>query len=501
MPIARFALLLASLLFVRPASASGPVERMVQVLLDPSDPNVLVVRWAMASEGYLISRDGGRSFAALCSAAISPREPIRRISGQTIPSAAATLIDGQGHLMLTQLDGVWSDDGSGCTWHKELDGSWPHALLRDPASSDVLAIVNKLDNSDPKNLKAEARVLRRTADGQWSPFESAGPLRKPRPNQRVYGNELIGAKTARGTRLYASMLVSEGPLTRANLNGDLFVAASDDGGKSWTQGKALPAAYRDGFVLLGADPLDERHLVGAVYREGASDSLLVSEDAGASFHEYATLHEIVGVSFAADGRLFVGDAGAGSEDAQGGLYRSARLGLPLAKVEGTAFLDCLTWSEAKQTLYACRGDQVGTLDANDGSFVRMARAEEVPALLSCPGADIGALCQEQLNRGPSWCCAGHYPFTAFCDQYDVKDVGGRHVFCGKSGQDYDRAAGRVPEVGAVADAGVSSDVYDGEPDAVLDEPEGCSGSRLTGAVIILGLLAGLRFWSKRGNRE
>jgi MYXO-CTERM domain-containing protein len=62
-----------------------------------------------------------------------------------------------------------------------------------------------------------------------------------------------------------------------------------------------------------------------------------------------------------------------------------------------------------------------------------------------------AICQNQLNSGPSWCCAGHYPFTPICADYDVtvRPDNGR-VFCGRAGRAYDQPneAPRAPPIAA-----------------------------------------------------
>ncbi|HEX5659847.1 MAG TPA: hypothetical protein VFX59_21780 [Polyangiales bacterium] len=203
-------------------------------------------------------------------------------------------------------------------------------------------------------------------------------------------------------------------------------------------------------------------MFAANYRDSATDTLLLSEDGGASFRSYADVREISGLAFAPDGRLFVGDAGdSSSNTATGGLWTAARTGEPLTLLAGTQFVDCLDWDREANLLRACKRDHFGTLDPVTGVFSERARLDTVAAQLSCPGTDVVAACGAQLNAGASWCCSGHYPFTPFCSAYDVTIEGAQRVYCGLAGQEFDRNAGRAPRAdsgtppAAIADAGVT----------------------------------------------
>jgi hypothetical protein len=424
----------ATLLIAARGRASGPVERMVQVLVQPNDSQHLVVRWGVASEGFLISHDGGASFSALCSEAITPTEKLSSISGQKVPSAAATLLDTNGKLLVGQLNGLWTDDGMGCGWSKQLDPAWVNALQLS-ASGDVLALITTRAG-EGEAITAQAGLRRRDAAGAWT---TLAPLRPDQPMQRVYGAQLIAGPT----RLYASASVAVGSLAVLET---FRVFASDDGGNSWRDRPELPKAQQDGFVLLAVDPSNEQRVLAANYRDSATDTLLLSEDGGANFRSYADIREISSVAFAPDGRVFVGDAGdSTSSAATGGLWTAARVGEPLTLVPGTQYVDCLSWDREASQLRACKRDRYGTLDPVSGTFTTRARLDAVPKLLSCPGTDVVAACSAQLNAGASWCCAGHYPFTPFCSAYDLTLEGAQRVYCGLAGQKYDREAGRVPE--------------------------------------------------------
>lgn len=482
-----FAVWLLSMAIGDVAYASGPVERLVEVLLAADDPSLVVVRWGAASEGYLYSRDGGKTFAALCSAAIEPS--IKRLSAQHVYSNAATLIDDAGRVLVGQLDGLWSDDGTGCSWHKELAGYWPTALARDPHTGEVLAVVNQRDET---TYESRARFLRRAADGTWTPFEQGGELIAHIPMQQALGAELMIS----GTRFYASLQVASG----SSVEQQLSIVHSDDGGKTWLAAPPLPDAQNQNFSLIAADPKQPARLLAVLYRDNAADTLLISEDAGASFDVYAEVREVRSVTFAPDGRVYISDAGDSSTaaGASGGLWTAAQLGQPLSKVDNTTAMDCAVW--LRDALYVCQGNKVRAFDPARATFgADVVEIGKVASLLSCPGKDVSALCQDQLNMGASWCCTGHYPCSAFCSAYDVTESHGERVFCGRAGIAQDVTSGRTcepPADAGVVDAGVvDAGVVDAGKGAPKKGDDGCTigehrprRNRVGGALTSLGLL-------------
>jgi hypothetical protein len=500
------------------AQASGPVERLVQVMLHPTDPNLMVVRWGVASEGYLYSRDGGKTFAALCSAGITQLagfgadagvSSVTRVSSNAVNGNAATLLDSEGHVQLTQLTGLWSDDGTGCKWARALADAWPTSLALDPVSGELLAVV-VVTKDVGNDREARSLLVRRSASGVWTSFDQASELVAHVAGQSAYGGELKVTKTATGTRLYASVPVMQSNATTQNWK----IAKSDDGGKTWSAGPELPAEQTESFSLVAVDPTNPKRLLAANTDDIAADTLLISEDEGATFQPYGELRELTGIAFAPDGTVYVGDQGDAMD--VGGVWTAPALGQPLTKIEGTAGIDCVTWSQGKSALYVCQGDRVRLFDPAQSAFVGddVVRISEVPNVLSCSDADIGAVCQDQLNMGASWCCTGHYPCTPFCSMYDVTKSAttGQRVFCGKSGLAQDIAVGRtcamtsadgdsgVPDAGPLApdagslDAGArdagkidAGKVTDGTP---RKKDDGCAlgSSSYGGALPSLGLL-------------
>jgi MYXO-CTERM domain-containing protein len=439
--------------FCDTARASGPVERLIQVLNDPSDPSHVLVRYGIASQGYLFSQDGGKTFRAMCSQAITPTasesDKLKRISSQAVSSVAPTLLDGSGKLWVGQTDGLWSDDGTGCTWAKQpdFDKRWPTSLLLDPQKpAELLALVT-VSSGEGELMEAESRLMRRAADGTWTPWSGASAVKKHVAMQRAYGGQLVGASSATGgSRLYASLTVSVGALTADQVT---QVVTSEDGGKTWTDAGTPAADQQEGFTLLAVDPLEPKRVLATVYRDSATDTLLLSEDAGKTFKSYGDVGETRGAVFAPDGRVFVGDAGS---DPVGGVWTAARLGAPLTLIAGSTPVDCIGYKADLGKLEVCLGSRFGLLDPGTGVFDELTSLVKTDDLLDCPGVDMLAVCKTQLNAGASWCCAGHYPFTPFCGEYDVTSVDGRRVYCGTSGRVLDQMNGLGP-TGSDADAG------------------------------------------------
>jgi hypothetical protein len=486
------------------AHASGPVERLVQVLRSPADPSVVVVRYGVASEGYLYSRDGGRTFQAMCSQAITPdadeSNKLKRISSAKVPGSAATLIDSHGKLLVSQIGGLYADDGQGCAWSKDLVGLWPTSLEQDPKSADeLLAVVNM--NLGMGTTDAISELRRRAADGTWS---SVGQLVTHVSGQRAYGGGLVVSKTlSNELQLYATVTLSQGDLTAKESE---VLVGSTDGGKTWSAPVPLPPPEADGedFVLLAIDPSEPKRVLATRYHDSAPDTLVLSQDGGKTFAHYQEIQETSAVTFGADGRIYVADAGDSSSPAAvGGLWTAAKLGEPLTKVAGTQYLDCADFDAASGKLFACQRDKFGLLDPVSGAFEKLAQIDTVASLLECPGVDMAGACSSQLNAGASWCCAGHYPFTPFCGQYDVTMRGTQRLYCGLSGRAYDQMSGRGPVDAGVADAGTpvvtpdagggaaASDAGPTEPTRAAKSDDGCSLSMGTRHGSPLAVLASL----------
>src|SRR5262245_51558314 len=96
----------ACALFCATARA-GRVEYFAQVAFHPTDPFQLAVRYTYGGDGLLRSTDGGNSWQLLCDAALF--DPIDTRSG---PIAVAS----DGTTYMGVYNGLFRDDGQGCTW-------------------------------------------------------------------------------------------------------------------------------------------------------------------------------------------------------------------------------------------------------------------------------------------------------------------------------------------------------------------------------------------------
>lgn len=483
------------------ARASGPTERIQQVLPHPTDPNLLTVRFGMASSGYLYSKDGGKTFRAMCSTAVDPEaqglERVRKISLRSIAATAASTMDSEGRVIFSQYGSLFSDDSTGCTWNRtlEFDERWAFDIQPDPVAAGVVwaAVGTSTEDAVPVTT---LELARRNADGVWT---TVGPIVSPRTGEVLLdGNMRIIARDGK-TRIYVT----------ANLgsaNGYVqHVYVSDDLGKTWRD-SVLPLAQQELF-LLAIDPQNVDRLVGAIWKDGEADVLLLSENGGRTFAPYpmgGSVRAISGVTFDKQGRFLVADQGDGVDDkAKGGLLIADRLGAPLRRVEGTSYVDCIHYRALTDTLYMCSYDKLGTLDPETFKLTELVTIEKVAGLLECPGRDMVTECKEQFNEGPSWCCTGHFPFTPFCGAYDVtRRPDGRPVFCGLAGREYERP-GSTQEV----DASTPLPSVEGDPplgETSEDEPRtpraprsmsassgGCALSETSGPSLASGVLSGI----------
>lgn len=435
--------------------ASGTPERLLQVLPHPSDADVVVVRYGTpggASNGFVFSSDGGNTFKAGCSDLIAERLKIQR---STSPYLAAVALDENGRLIVAQnQDELFIGDGTGCSYTKEpgFENRTVVDLTLDPSDPTAFyALVFTRDPDMPNETVTE--VMRRAADGAWT---TLGAVKEPEPGQSVFGSQLLVAKTESGTPLMVALFATWTE-EDADESDNLRIGISEDGGESWQEHpmSAPGAGYH--MRLLAIDPTNAERVLAIEYGESKPDKLLLSSDKGATYEPWAEIGEFSGVTFGADGRVFIADASDTGFD--GGVFTATALGEPLTELGNPGALNCIGYRELDQKLFACKQDEFGTLDPATGAFTKLTRLEEVPALIDCPNLDVIDACEAQLNAGPSWCCAGHYPFTEFCGEYDVTMSNGRPVLCGLTGREYDEDAGNGPDrdggAGGDADGGVS----------------------------------------------
>lgn len=440
--IAAFAVLAAA--FWPGTALAGPVEQMVQVALHPTDPQLMVVRYAAGGGGMIRSADGGKSWQLLCDAALSGSEP---------NSVGAILISGTGTTIRAAYNGLFEDMGGGCEFHRTdaYAGEWIADLAPDPSDPSIsFAVTSAASTMTERKLNG---VLRREANGTWHDLGA---------REELLATRLHVVRTrAGGLRFYVSAIrgqlaAADGGVPRPNY----VVRVSDDEGRTWTE-----HAYgtTDGtFRLQGVDPSDPDRLIATISRTRESgqpsasgnDSVLVSTDQGAHFSEYLTITEIGAVTFAPDGRVWIGDAGDTSDaSAPKGLWFANSLAEPARKLaQGDYPVQCLAYQSATSTLFACQHFWFGNV-ADDGSFETRLKLNEVKEFVACDGSDTAAACQTQLCG--AYCGFGHFAVAPVCGAYDVPD------YCGVAVQQIEDPH---PELGVSrsaspqADAGLVRDV-------------------------------------------
>jgi hypothetical protein len=473
------------------------MERLAQVALHPTDADTMVLRYIQSGDGLLYSDDGAASFDLLCKSAIYPETTLI----ETIELA------GDGHALLAGANGAYEDDGHGCGFHavEALAGRWVRDFAPHPSDPDVTFAAA----ADVGGVGY--RVLRRDAGGKWSELGAGvAPIL----------NRLHAAQTDAGVRLYASGLVGTVQVDGVDMP-EYVLLVSDDEGESWRE---HPFGPTDGtFRLEAVDPTHPDRLVATVQRnevrgetlDAGTDHVLISEDQGATFTPYLSVTEISGVTFAPDGRMWIGDLGSTMHPkaSQGVWFASDASQRPVQL--GDYPVACLAHQAATDTLFACQRWWFGHVNQEDGAFTAQIRLQDVQGLVQCADRDIAAACEVQLCR--SYCTLEHFAQAPVCSVYEGPFCGpgavtgtvtpGTGGMAGVS----DGGAGvpATPDASAAADAG-TPDAHDaaiesGEPGG---HDGGCTcaaagmGERRAGtaAMLVASALAALGRRARRTRR-
>jgi hypothetical protein len=163
---------------------------------------------------------------------------------------------------------------------------------------------------------------------------------------------------------------------------------SDDRGQSWSARPIQPYPSLPMF-LSAIDPFDPDILYVRV-REGTSDHLIVSRDAGQTFSKVFTLAgEMLGFALSPDGsRVAVGGPGAG-------FWVASTADFAFSPGAAISSLRCLTWAEAG--LYACAQESLDNwtvaLSTNSGqSFAPLWHVQDLEPLDCDASSTAGAAC-------------------------------------------------------------------------------------------------------------
>jgi hypothetical protein len=380
------------------AAAAGPVERLAQVMVHPHSPNTIVLRYDNGGGGLVVSRDGGASFQLLCSSATN-------VAGERINAAA---LSGDGQILLGTFSGMSRDDGKGCAFTREpvLDGRWVPDVTADPIDAQIMYAVTAL--ADP----ADNGVYRSVAGGAFVPIGSTA--------RRLITRLRVVALPDGGRRFYASAVdgAVQPPLEDGGIAPARYMLrVSDDEGQTWIE---RPIALADGSMRLAAvDPTAPDRVVIVVNRVDEPDSVMLSEDAGASFHEYARAAEVSGMVVTGGGRVFIADAGEPLvTDIAPGLWSAPSLAEPPALNAAAGSLLCLGEGGGDKLL-ACQPFMFGALDPESGALDPLLDFRAVQEMVQCDGIDMVATCEAQLR--PAYCDISHFACAPVCAAYPQTD--------------------------------------------------------------------------------
>ncbi|XXX71747.1 hypothetical protein WMF30_29290 [Sorangium sp. So ce134] len=309
-----------------PARANGRYPTAGQILVDPADPEHIVVR---ATYGVLTTHDGGERWSWICEAAIG-------YSGFEDPMLVVTA---DGSILAGLFDGLSATRDRGCDW-QIAEGALAQRNIvdlsidrADPAS--VLLLGSSVMASDA----ILTQVWASKDDGRtWTQAGADFP-------STFLGVTLDGAPSD-PRRIYVS----------GRRNGPTFqgiVRRSDDRGATWEE-LDVPGSDDRNLPYLGAvDPNDPD--VVYVRRDGdGADALLVSRDGGATWREVFQAASLLGLALSPDGT----EIAAGSD--LDGLWVAPTDTLEFTQV-GELGVRCLTWTS--RGLFACADEPVDGFSA------------------------------------------------------------------------------------------------------------------------------------------
>jgi hypothetical protein len=403
----------------------------MQVVLHPSDPDVMLLRYENSGDGIFYSRDGGETFTMLCGSSIPDDE------GRPLQKLGPLAIGGDGAVLLGVFGGLYVDEaGKGCGWERlpAID-KWVSDLSPHPTDPNVTFGITSLGG-------AMNGVFRRNVDGS---IEELGT------KLAMLLNRLrVVTLPEGGLRFYISAVDGQIPIEGADagdsgLSGrtapNYVILHSDDLGETWTtHGVGL---VDGGLRLEAVDPSNPDRIMINIARdrdlmtnEPLPDTLLVSDDRGESFAEWATVIALGGIAIADDGRVYLGERGDNfTSDSPKGIRVASELGGELELLNDKVAVRCLHLRGDE--LLLCQKFSFGSVSTEDGTFTPSFELIKAPALASCDGVDMEAVCRQQLCTG--FCGSAHFPLSPMCTEvYESTSEG-----CGR--------------VQVVVDGGVASD--------------------------------------------
>jgi hypothetical protein len=398
-------LILGLLLLVASTAHAGPVEQLTQLTFQPGSSDMAVLRYINGGDGFFYTGDGAKNFALQCTSAIDP----------VLVRSGVIAIAGDGHTLMGLFDGMYEDDGTGCSWSRVDDfnqvlapdggvaerAKWISDFAIDPTDSSITYAVSS--NGNPGSLNG---IYQRNKDGKWTELGSREEILIGRLQPVEVGGKLrFYESAARGMRM-------EGDAGLPVPN--YMIRISDDMGMTWTE-HIFDGAGNSTLRLQALDPTNPKRLVVTVDRNDADDSVFVSDDEGESFTEYLKVSQIGGIAFRPDGRIWIGDSGDSTMPMKPtGLWTAASLD-EAPKQIGDYVVQCVTYEPKSEQLFVCQHWSVGTADPEKGTFTELLKLTKAKDFLSCDGKDLAMDCKMQLCG--AYCGAGHFAQAPLCAVY------------------------------------------------------------------------------------
>lgn len=320
----------------------------------------------LTNRGVLLSRDGGGGYQYVCHDAVGYRV------AQEPPFAIAA----DGRLLMATTWGMVRGSEDYCDYplHPALGGLALPALVADPAGASRFHTLSGVGGIDNRHYLSDDS-----------------------------GESWTGVGEAMGDYLLESLVIS--PSMPNVMYGagwtsalEAVVAASDDGGQTFTRHALALTPEEVRGSVLGVDPQDASRLfVGTRSADpnAQPDRLLRSTDGGQGFEQVHALTGSGGFAMSPDGaQVWVGG--------YDGLYRSMDRGETFSRIGDLSSITCLAHIDG--LLWVCGLYAEGKLGVvrsdNGGADFELALAfEEVTAQLSCDaGSDVGDRCAASFRE-------------------------------------------------------------------------------------------------------
>ncbi|AUX46831.1 hypothetical protein SOCE26_083400 [Sorangium cellulosum] len=303
------------------AYANGRYPSAGQLLVDPADPDHLVIR---ATYGVLTTSDGGERWSWICEAAIG-------YSGFEDPMMVLT---GDGSVLAGLFDGLSATHDRGCQWEPGAGGIAERNIVDLSIDRAEPGSVILLGSSVLSGDEILSQVWESKDDGRtWAQAGADLPS--------TFLGVTLDSAPSDPRRLYVS----------GRWNGPSFqgiLKRSLDRGRTW-EDFDIPGSDDRNLPYIGAvDPGDPD--VVYVRRDGdGADALLVSRDGGATWREVFQAVSLLGLALSPDGTKIA----VGSD--MDGLWIAPTATLEFTQV-GSLGVRCLTWTP--QGLFACADEPV-----------------------------------------------------------------------------------------------------------------------------------------------